>query len=115
MRFDFDARQGGKTTRMLDWLSESTPENPRTLVVHSDNEKRILERRFAAAGGALGAVIVSAARYREDGGHNRMLREVAIDNVDLILRQMFGRVTVVSATREWDFFPVAVDTGDPYP
>jgi len=94
MRLEFGGRQTGKTYQMLQWLGESTAERPRALVVHSEIEKRRIDELLDSGGRPQGAVVMSAASrsYPYDG------REVAIDNVDIILRQMFGNVTRASFT-----------------
>ena len=93
MRIETGGRQSGKTTTMIQWLQD----NPYgVLYVHNEDEARRLRESYDPEGiMELANRIVSVTANRRRSFH---YPKVAIDNADLVLREMFGDIEVVTMT-----------------
>jgi len=89
MRFMLTGRRMGKTTKMIEWFKED-PAN-RMIVTFSEQEAHRISKEY----GIPQRKVVSA---RKDAlGGRREVR--GIDNVDIILAQMFGpEIDLMTAT-----------------
>jgi hypothetical protein len=87
---DYSARGAGKTTRLIEWLRQK-PE--RILITVSHNEENRLKRLYPE----LSTRIVDWRSYQQRYMHGSPIKEVSIDNADLILQEMFRqRISRVS-------------------
>lgn len=83
-------RAGGKTTQMVAWLKADL-EN-RVLIVHSEAERRRILDQYGLEGRVL---VASESNIRGLLGlANRP--EIGVDDIDLVLRAVFGNVTIGS-------------------
>lgn len=104
MRFHITGRAGGKTFKALAWLAADVQH--RTLITHAQGEATRLHNVFVdryghtfespeAAMLAARRAILAPSDARSTGRGRR--QQVYVDNVDLVLRSMFGDVVAVSA------------------
>lgn len=83
MIFFGGARQIGKTTKMIDWLKSN---KHRTLLVHHLSYANDLKRQYPE----VAPQIDTFWHYvNAKGGYWPRTKEIAIDNIDIILAQMF--------------------------
>lgn len=93
MRIETGGRQTGRTTKMIEWLKG----NPYSvLVVANEGEARRLRDLYDSDG-------IMGIQYRIVGARAQLNRrpsfhspQIAIDDADLILRDLFGDVKVIT-------------------
>lgn len=84
----------GKTTFMIEWLKQ---EPNRILLTFSHAEENRLKRLYPE----LATRIVDWRSYQRRYMHGNGLKEIAIDNVDLVLEEQFRqRISQVTFTEE---------------
>lgn len=96
MKILYSPRQGGKTTRMVEWLRE---EQSRMLVTFSDKEARRLVELYPD----LVNRIVTWREYveRRSFAWNKHPSKIAIDNADIILQMLCrDEIDVITISNE---------------
>jgi hypothetical protein len=94
MKVDYSSRASGKTTRLIEWLAEKPH---RILITFSHEEENRLKRLYPD----LAARIVDWRSYQRRYMHGAPLKEISIDNADLILEEQFRqRISHVSVSDE---------------
>ena len=93
MIYDIAGRQGGKTTRALDWVYRGNARGEkRAIIVHTSSEASRLARRYGVdPRSILPAQSVSRHRGANYDG-------VVVDDLDLILSWLWGGLRVVGVT-----------------
>lgn len=81
MEVDYSARRTGKTTRLIEWLRE---DEGRVMITFSHMEENRLKREFPE----LSTQIVDWESYQNRYRQGRKIKEVGIDNADMILQSM---------------------------
>lgn len=97
MKLLFMNRQRGKTTRLMKWLfqaerREAFPYWNRIVLVHSVSERDRIIREFGRGNEVLTKVLKEQVHVWSDWqkkSHGATKVQIAIDNLDLILAQMF--------------------------
>lgn len=97
MRVEIGGRQTGKTTRMIEWLRHN---KHGILIVHNEREAQRLRDLYDPGGTMEMANRIVAADVRPNHRRSFYRPQVAIDNVDLILRGLFGDVRLVTFTEK---------------
>jgi len=82
MKVDYSKRQAGKTTRLIEWLRERPD---RILITFSHAEENRLKREYED----VATRIVDWRSYQQRYMHGSPMKEIAIDNADLILEEQF--------------------------
>ena len=90
-------RGTGKTRKMMDWLIEN---EQAILVVANEERRRDLINRYDFQGEYGIAVRIQTAQLRMNRPASFYTTDVAIDDVDDILRSLFGRVQMFSMRYE---------------
>lgn len=81
MKVDLSPRGMGKTSRMYEWLKE---DSKRIMLVFSKaEEKRLMQKHPSVA-----HQIMAWETYKNRMGSGMDIRELAIDNADMILQQL---------------------------
>ena len=82
MKIDYSPRASGRATRMIKWLCKK-PE--RILITFSHAEENRLRRKYPD----FSTRILNWRSYQQRYMHGSQIKEIAIDNVDLILQEQF--------------------------
>lgn len=81
MKVDYSPRAAGKTTRLIEWLRE---DSARVMITFSHDEENRLKRQYPD----LSTQIVDWESYQARYQGGRKIKEVSIDNADIILQKM---------------------------
>lgn len=95
MKFTIWPRRGGKTVRTIAWLAED-PEN-RVVVCAS---RAVADATFRAALDLMPAAGIARTNFvgPQPDGLRGTRKKVYIDNVDMVLRALYGPVEIVGVT-----------------
>ena len=101
MRMDIRGRGVGKTYDLIKWMVESDPEPPASkkgiVVAYNQHRNRVLEQIEQMYPGDGKNWIHRVFTVAEVKGLSRDFWELGVDNVDIVLEQMFdNRVTVAT-------------------
>lgn len=97
MLIDFGPRACGKTTRIIEWLKEAPD---RLMITFSHQEALRLKQEYRDEAPRIMCWDCYLQRRKQGTPH---IKEVSIDNVDIIIEQMVGKkVRVVSITNDFN-------------
>ncbi len=96
MKLDYSPRASGKTTRLIEWLSKKPD---RLLITFSHAEENRLKRLYPE----LSTRIVDWRSYQQSHMHGSPMKEVSIDNADIILQEQFRqKISRISISDDLD-------------